>query len=266
MNLFKKVRKIQGFVYSALEDDKRFKEAKAGDLIVNENRKPPYIVVDHSFDTTIVTKWPGKLFEVEIINQSKEKDLNKGLVDNIWYTRTLGVRILKEVPVSQLFGQNGRSISRIIDLTRNLTQEQVNTLAKYDLKSRRELYVKVWRNWIKMSDPDYVYLNEDHENTLKVFLKNQRYHSPIREGLSVISSQFSVRAEEINKELAFGIDEEGESFLQPIWAHACEVLLQAGISYEYDNLLTELEKKTLREPLMEVFRVEEGNSDAFDMC
>lgn len=257
MNLFNlKRNKIQGFVYSADEDNELFKYAKVGDLIIKQDRNPPFIVVDHSLDKTIITRWPGKLYEVEVINQSKEKDLNKGLVKNVWYTRTLGVKILKEVPVENIFGPNGHHISRIITWIRNVTEEQVNSFSKYDLESGRNLFTKAWRNWISLTDRDYAYLNDDQYNTLKVFPKNQKYSSPIREGLSIMASQFDIRARELVRESAFGVDEEGEIFLQPKWAKASEILRHAGMSYESDNLLTASEKKILRKPVMEVFNLE----------
>lgn len=256
MNLFNfKKKKIQGFVYSADEDNELFKDAKVGDLIIKQDRKPPFIVVDHTLDKTIITRWPGKLYKVEVINQSEEKDLNKGLVKNVWYTRTLGIKILEEVPVENIFGKNGKQISRVIDLTRNLTEEQVNLLSRYSIEFGRDLFTKAWRNWILLTDKDYVYLNDDHYNTLEVFPKNQVYSSPIRKGLSIISSQFNIRARELVGEAAFGFDDEGEIYLQPKWSKACENLRQAGMSYESDNLLTEAEKETLRKPVMEVFKL-----------
>lgn len=256
MNLFYfKKKKIQGFVYSADEDNELFKDAKVGDLIIKQDRKPPFIVVDHILDKIIITRWPGKLYKVEVINQSKEKDINKGLVKNVWYTRTLGVKILEEVPVENIFGENGKQIRHIIDLTRNITEEQVNLLSKYNIESSRDLFTKAWRNWILLTDKDCVYLNDDHYNTLKIFPKNQVYGSPIREGLSIISSQFDIRARELVGEAAFGVDEEGEIYLQSKWAKAYEKLKQAGISYESDNLLTEVEKETLRKPVVEVFNL-----------
>lgn len=256
MNLLNlKKKKIQGFVYSADEDNELFKDAKVGDLITKQDRNPPFIVVTHTLDMIIIAKWPGKLYKVEVINQSEEKDLNQGLVENVWYTRTLGIKILEEVPIENIFGQNGIQISRLIDWTRNITEEQVTALSKYNVKSGRDLFTKAWKNWILLTDKNYVYLNENHYNTLKVFLKNQVHGSPIREGLLIISSQFNIRARELVGEAAFGVDEEGEICLLPKWSKACEKLRQAGMSYESDNLLTESEKETIRKPVMEVFNL-----------
>lgn len=253
---FKK-EKIQGFVYSSDEENELFKNVKVGDSIIKKDKQPPYIVVDHSLDTKIITQWPGKLYKVEIINQSKEKSINKGLVKNVWYTRTLGVKIIKEVPIESLFGANGQKISRIIDLTRNITEQQVNAFSKYNEESNRDLFTKTWKNWIMLTDKENVYLNDDHYNTLEISPKNQRYNSPIKDGLSIISSQFDIRARELVGEIAFGVDEEGERYLQPVWAKASEKLRQAGISYAEDNILTESERNKLRNPVMEVFDLEE---------
>ena len=229
-----------------------------GDLIIKKEKKPPYIVVDHSLDTKIITHWPGKIYKVEVMNPSKEKKINKGLVENIWYTRTFGVKIIEEIPIEMLFGKNGKEISRIIDLARNISEEKVNALATYDNKTGRDLYTKAWRNWIISTDKNYAYLNEDHHNTLKVSPKNQKYNSPIKEGLSIISSQFDIRASELVGNKYFNIDEEGEIYPKPIWAKASEKLLQAGMSYA-ENILSESERIKLRKPVMEVFKLEENH-------
>ena len=121
--------KIKGFVYSADEENELFKNAKVGDSIIKKEKKPPYIVVDHSLGTKIITRWPGKIYKVEVINPSKEKKINKGLVKNIWYTRTYGVKIIEEVPIEMLFGKNGKEICKIIDLTRNISEENVSSIS-----------------------------------------------------------------------------------------------------------------------------------------
>ena len=254
MKLFKiKKTKIKGFVYIPDEDNDLFAKAKIGDSIIKQNREPPYIVVDHSLNTKIITQWPGKLYYVEVINQRKEKDINKGLVKNVWYTRTLGVKILEEVPLEAMFGENGKSIKNLIDLTRNIETEQVEMLSKYDVRSNRSVVDKAWKKWIRLTDKDYSFLPEDYSNTLNMSPKNQVHGSPIGEGLSIIASQFDIRARELVGDAAFGVDEDGEIFLQPTWSTAVEALLQAGISYESDGLISEAEKQSLRKPVKEVF-------------
>jgi len=254
MSLFHfKKEKIQGFVYAADEDSELFRDAKAGDLITKQDRNPPFIVVNHTLDKIIITRWPGKLYKVEVLNPSKEKDINKGLVKNVWYTRTLGIKILEEVLVEKIFGVNAQQISQVINLARNITEEQVNALSEYDTVYGRTLFAKTWDHWLSSIDKSYVHTAEDHSNTLKFFSGDQSYGSPIRDGLSIISSQFHIRVREIAGESAFFVDEEGEISLQPKWARACEQLLHASMSYESDNLLTKMEKEILRKPFVDVF-------------
>lgn len=256
MNLFNSnKRKIQGYVYISNDKNELFANAKVGDLIIKKDKKPPFIVVDHSLDTKIITQWPGKLFKVEVINPSKEKKINKGLVKDIWYTRTFGVKILGEVEIKELFGDNGQDIVQIINLTRTISEHKVLQLSNFDKGMNSELFQKAWRNWILIYDKNHPFVNEDHFNTIKIALKNQRYSSPIKEGLSIISSQFDIRVRELVGDSAFEIDEDGEFYLQPIWAKAVEKILHAGMSYASDNILSESERKTLRAPFSEVFEL-----------
>ena len=250
--------KIKGYVYSGDDEDGLFVDAKIGDLIIKQNKKPPYIVVDHTLATKIITKWPGKLFHVEVINEKNEKDINKGLVKDVWYTRTFGVKILDEISLESVFGENGKAIKNLIDLTRNIEIEEVELLANYDTESNRPVLNKAWRNWVRMTDKEYEFFDEDYSDTLKMSPKNQVHSSPIREGLSIISSQFDIRARELVGESAFEIDDEGEIFLRPKWRAAVETLLQAGMSYESDNLITNEEKELLQRPMIEVFNTKQS--------
>lgn len=246
-------RKIQGYVYASKDENELFGNAKVGDSVIKKDKKPPFIVVDHSLDTTIITQWPGKLFKVEIINPSREERINQGLVKDVWYTRTFGVKILEEVEIKKLFGNNGQKVEQIIDLTRNITEEKVKELSKFDKGLNKELFTKAWRNWIIIYDANHPFVNDNHHNTIKLSPKNERYSSPIKEGLSIISSQFDIRARELVGGSAFKVDEEGEICLLPIWANAVEKILHAGMSYASDNILSESERETLRTPFNEVF-------------
>ena len=248
-------RKIQGYIYTSKDENELFGNAKVGDTVIKKDKKPPFIVVDHSLDTKIITQWPGKLFKVEVINPSREKRINEGLVKDACYTRTFGVKILEEVEIKELFGDNGEKIEIIINLTRNITEDNVLELSKFDKGMNSELFTKAWQNWIKIYDSNHPFVNDDHFDTIKLAPKNQRYSSPIKEGLSIISSQFDIRARELVGDSAFGVNNDGEIYLQPIWAKALEKILHAGMSYASDNILTESERKKLRVPFKEVLKI-----------
>lgn len=244
---------LKGYVYYSVDEDKRFSEAKAGDIIKNKSNRPPWIVVDHDLNSIIVTKWPGKLFEVEVLNQSNEKKLNKGLVKDVWYTRTLGVKIIREIPLENLFGDNGVEICQIINITRNITVQQVISLSKFKNDDSREIYSKAWEKWIAIYDKESSYATDKHYDTLKIFINNNRHiSSPIKQGLAIIASQLDSRAREILGKEAFIID-KGEEYLISEWANAMEKLLHAGMAEESESLLTLEEKEILTKPFRETF-------------
>jgi len=254
MKLFSfKAKKIRGYIYSSLKDDKRFSGVKEGSIIQNIDNTPPWIVVDHLLENVLITQWPGKLFEVEIINLSKEKYLNKGLVKDVSYTRTLGVQIIRELSVDNLFGLNGNSISQIIDVTRNISQEEVTYLSNYNIDEAREIYSQAWKKWIRLTGESSPYLEEDHFDTLEILNQNQKNSSPINHGLSIIASHINLRAKEVLGENAVTIDEDGEVNLNSLWAEACERLLHAGMSFESNDLLSPTEKEILLLPWRKVF-------------
>ncbi|MAE66259.1 MAG: hypothetical protein CMJ18_18465 [Phycisphaeraceae bacterium] len=248
MKLFNRKKQITtGFTYCAVEDDPRFRHAKIGDVIVNERRTPPWIVVDHETATIIVANWPGRLFEVEILDPSGEEDLNADLVKNVWYSRTLGVRILNELPIRKLFGPNGQHLCRIIDKARSLSVEQVESLTRFDTTEAGRIFAEVWNRWIATQDrPDGVV-------AFGMPASDGSFGSPINRGLSTIAPQVDVRARELLGDEAFIEDEDGETCLVPDWSHACSILLHAGLSHDPDGLLSAAEKRILSSAFREVF-------------
>jgi hypothetical protein len=249
---FKK-KKIQGYVYVADSENELFKNVKAGDIVIKKDKSSPYIVVDHRLESIIISNWPGKLYKVEILDPSKEKDINKGLVKNIWYTRTFGVNILEEVSVKVLFGKHGKSVVNLANFIKTITEENVINLAKFDNKDNKHLYSKAWKNWIELHDKTHPFLEEEHINTLKLRLKDSSVSSPINQGLSVIANQLDKRAEELVGDSAYTTNEDGDLCLQPTWAKAQDILLHAGMSFATDPILTATERASLRNPLQHLF-------------
>lgn len=233
------------------KDIELFANARPGDLVIKEDKKPPYIVVDHDWITSIITQWPGKLFKVSILNPLDEKDINTGLVENIWYTRTYGLKILEELPAEVVFGTNGKEIKNLLSLIQNITEVQVNQLAEYALEVNRKLYSETWNRWKNFCDGSSSI--EDYENVIASQSKNSQVKSPIGIGLSVISNTFYQTVRKLTRDDALEIDEEGEVCLKAKWTAAGEHFLNAAMSYESNNLLTEQEKNQLRTPVTKVF-------------
>jgi hypothetical protein len=248
---------IQGYVYVPDNrdhtTDKLFTNAKAGDIItkISTESDPGSLVVDHHLYTVLIVRWPGKLYKAEVLNAEAEKELNEGLRKGVPYTRTLGVKILEELPVALLFGENGPAIAQLIDQITVITEAQVDALSAFDITSSRALYTKAWKAWIALTDANYRE-SPNYDCVIAVHPKNQVRKSPVDEGLSVISDTFRRKAESLVGEAAFEIDDEGDRCMHPKWLAAMEHLLMAGMSYEADNLLTEAEKATMRAPVKQV--------------
>lgn len=262
---------IQGYIYIGDNDERSglFHNAKAGDSIVKSDKEPPCLVVDYYIEKIIVgSKWPGKLYYVEVLDPDNEEDLQKGLRKDVHYRRTWGVKILNELPLETLFGKNGINIMQVIEMTNNITEAQVDKLALYPLAPFRELYSNAWKNWTALTDPDYVKRTSEYfVRVLGCFPNGQMKISPIGNGLSIVSDMFNKRVNEIAGEAAYeileaeddedddyeGAEEEGEMVLKYKWITALEHLLHAAMSWEEDGLLTEQEKEDLRLPVNEVF-------------
>jgi hypothetical protein len=243
-----------GDTYFTDEKIDLFASAKVGDTIIKPVQKPPYLVVDHVLDKILITKWPGVLYQVEILNPSEEKGINVGLVKNVWYTRTFGVKIIDEIPIEILFGANGIQIKQILDLLKNLTEEQVNQLATYEVAQSQKIYAKAWKQWVSLTDKAYFNATDHYEKVLKAYPKNQNRVSPIGQGLSIIHGIFYQTARKLTQDEALEVDEDGEISLKPTWDRAQTHFLHAGMSYEDLHLLTEAEKKHLRKPIERVFQ------------
>lgn len=198
-----------------------------------------------------------KLYKVEVLNETDEaeKEINKGLVKNIWYTRTFGVKIIEELPRGLLFGENGEDICKIVDIAANFTVTEAELLSKYSLDSNRKLYSKVWKLWANLGEKNYLDRSKNWEGILAAHPKGQDLVSPISNATSLIDSLCYKRAQVLEGDQAIDIDEEGEISLKPKWSVACEHLLNAAMSYESYGFLSEDEKLQMRKPIIEVLSI-----------
>lgn len=251
---------LRGYVYWTEEEGGLFLGAKVGDTIVKPNQDPPWIVVDHHIRDVLVTRWPGKLYGVEVLDASGETHLMSGVKESATYTRTCGVRILEELPLARLFGGNGQELCRILDFARGLSEEQVHRLSRCDLEPSEKVYDHAWRKWSSLRGAEILPEPGAYRDLLKTVCSIGEHGSPIGNGLCVVHSLFFQRAQELAGDSAFSIDDDdgdedaGISFL-PEWDRACQALVHAAMSCESENLLTASEKALLRKPVAKVFGV-----------
>lgn len=243
----------KGYIYSGQDKDDRFWRAMPGDVIKNGNKNPPWIVVNHTLSSITLTRWPGRLLEAEILNAADELEMNSKLRKDAGYTRTAGVRILRELPLEIIFGINGKQMCTLADHTRAITLVQLFALAQLPAHHARKLYAKAWHRWIVRQVPNSSHLKTRHYNTLELAPDNSTYGSPVAQGLSLVSDQFDQRAYELFGEKSFRKDQSGEEFMIPLLRRARIRLLFAAMSFAPGDLLTPDENDILAAAYKKVF-------------
>ncbi len=214
------------------------KNVNVGSTVRNPDKRPPWIVVNHSLQSVIVAKWPGKLWKVEIIATAAEQPNATAQ-----YTRAVAVRVLEELPVTELFGPHGASVSNVIEKTRTLELNDVQALGKSASSPMRDAYSRAWSNWLAQIEPNSAHRNEDHGGTLAISGEHPR--SPIGVGFSVLYSVLADRARKVTGDAAFITNDEGEQYFAPEWDAAFSALLGAAMAYGAPELVTSVDRATL---------------------
>lgn len=229
---------VRGFVFASLADAGEWARAVPGQVIRNPSSAPPWIVVDHSIQSVVAARWPGRLWEVEILQKAPDQPrVGAG------YTRAVAVRVGQERPVSILFGPRGDGVLRVVERASSVRLSEVAELAARWSPDAREAYSRAWNRWIARVDPRSIHRGADHGNTLAVFAGGTR--SPIGIGFTVLHDVFARRARELAGDDAFVTDDEGDVCLADPWAKAANVLLHAAMALGAPDLVPEPDRAAL---------------------
>lgn len=216
-------------------------EAKSGNRISLRERRPPFIVVDHSVESVIVARWPGKLWRVRIVDPVTDADVRATGISKLSsaarYTRAVSVDVLEEVPVSKLFGPHGDAVVRIIERACRLRFEDVKLLAQSRQADADAAYSRAWKKWandrgIKSDNDNYAGVLEIHDN-------QHGTSSPVNHGLAVLFHAVEKCAESLDRSSYFVMGKEGEAVLEATWSLAAFALLDAAIAVGAPELSTQ---------------------------
>jgi hypothetical protein len=230
---------VRGLVFVSDADDGPMRSAKVGATIRNADGGPPWIVVDHSIESVIVTKWPGRLWQVEILEAAGEQP-NAG----VNYTRAVSVRVIEEMTVSELFGPHGARVCTVIERARALTTDDLAVLGSSLHPLARAAYSRGWRRWLGRGEPESGDSSEDYADTLAV---SGGTRSPINSGFTVLHSVLAERARSLTGDAAFVVDEEGDQSFSPVWASAADAFLHAAMAFGAPELPSPAEREALTE-------------------
>lgn len=178
-------RPPNGYLFVPADADGPMAPTDVGTFIRSPQRGPPWIVVDHALSSTLMTRWPGRLWRVEITDPAPEADQTIGP-----YTRALGIRTVQELPAWILFGPHGAAVAAVLDRAQVLTEAEARALADTRHPDAGRAYGAAWRAWLMskgMPAPD------DPEMLDGTLLADSD-RSPIGSGLALLSTELWRRA------------------------------------------------------------------------
>jgi hypothetical protein len=232
---------VEGFVYVPDEDNGIMAKARAGARISLSDRRPPWIVVDHSIDSVLIARWPGRLWRVRIVDPVNDDDVRAAgagkLLPSAGYKRAIAVDVVEEIQSSRLFGVQGEAVCVVIAQASQLDLAQAKSLAEARHPDAGKAYSDAWNTWLISVGGTSSHRGEDLTGTLGISAGG--FRSPINCGFSVLHRTISIRAESLAGGSAFVIDEEGERYLEPTWSAASAALLEAAMAFGAPSLSRE---------------------------
>jgi len=208
---------LQGFIYSPHDAESPVNAGRVGDVIQADSA-PPWLVVDHSKQTIVMTNWPGKLWAAEVVEPAPESEQ----VNDI-YTRSRCIRLIEPATTDELFRENGRGVEIILDQAANLQSDQLtdNQCTEPELEHLYSLAWNSWANGPPAADDEYKFV---------LAMGKHGNESPIGKGLLLLSNVFHKRAERLEGKDAFIVDDEGEVSFVEKWRIAFNAARYAAIA------------------------------------
>lgn len=228
---------LKGFVFAADAEHTPMTHAAPGEIIRNPTDQPPWIVVDHVLQLLIVARWPGKLWDVEVLEVAAVQP-----VASARYTRAVAVRVLHARPVAELFGANGDQVVAVIDRAQRLTCAEVDALAPAR-NAAHQAFSRAWNIWLSQVEPESPYHGDDHSTTLALNAAGMR--SPIGAGFTVLNWAVTERARALVGAAAFFTDTDDTVALVPDWAAALEALLHAAMALGAPTCVAQMDRAVL---------------------
>jgi hypothetical protein len=246
---------ITGFVYVSAEDQGPMATAATGLTIGRFTDDPPWIVIDHTAQSIVLAKWPGKVWKVRALRKAPQQPYSYA-----GYIRATAVYVEDEMPLSVLFEHNGEEIVELLNRISKLTIDEAERIVALSDEDAARIHNQIWDRWLALEDPSSTFINQDHDGTIAVGSKAPR--SPVGNATSVLHSQLAARAREISGEHAFVTDGEDQYF-NPKWAKTAACLQHALFAIGVDEkLLDDHERAVLRRSFDKVIKLPERRNDA----
>lgn len=227
------MKPINGYVYAPDSDPGLFAGTAPGAIVRKSDRSPPWIVVDHSIESVIIARWPGRLYRVLILDAEGIEQVST----QANYTRAVAVEVCDEVPATRLFGDNGEAVSSVISFATQLELPTARLLADLRHPLADQAYSRAWCRWLNGTGFGKAYEECDFSRTLEA--GSESYRSPINRGLTLTYLAVWNRADALQGSGAFVDNEEDERTLAPVWSLAAAALLDASMAVGAPSIMTE---------------------------
>ncbi|CAI9397811.1 hypothetical protein [Citrobacter sp. T1.2D-1] len=198
-----------------------------GNKIKNAHRGPPWMVVDQTISSVIVTArhWPGRLWRVRVIRMG---DMS-GLVANPGYWRASKIELIEALSCGVLFGMAGEAIVTLLQDIKCIDTERAALLQTNLPADAQQLWQLAWKNWNRrLPSPRTEYDDENEELTLGWPGRDDKEVSPVGRGFMLVQELFRQHVRETQGSAAFiRVEEDGETeeYLTPLWSAAIRALL-----------------------------------------
>ncbi|WP_057241198.1 MULTISPECIES: hypothetical protein [unclassified Kitasatospora] len=233
---------VAGFVLVTAKDPDYLKVATVGDRVMLPSFEPPWIVVDHTLERVLVTRWPGRLFRAEVVPPATDEEraamarAGENLRPDAGYTRAFAVDLREEISPSLLFGPHGDAVIRVLAAGLALDEEGARSLASARHPAAGQEYSKAWHRWLAELRDTAHYRDQDHASTLSIHGAAPS-GSPIGCGFSVLWQTVRTSAELRCRAGSFTIDEDGDEVLLDPWRTALGALLDAAMAFGAPHLV-----------------------------
>ena len=230
---------VTGFVYVGVDERGLMAAAAPGLRIGTFVDKPPWMVVDYDPRSTLLAKWPGRLWKVRVLHKASDQPLSYA-----GYTRATAVDVMQEVPLAVLFEHNGEAVVDFLNSISRLTAKAAAALSESQDDEATRVHSAAWDRWLASTDPASPFLGQEHAGTIAMVAKAPR--SPVGDAPSVLHSELTKRAREIAGDAAFVVDDE-EQYFSPPWLRAGTCLQHSLFALGVDeHLLSPSERAILR--------------------
>ena len=226
---------VSGYLWVDESAPDHARSAKAGGLVRMPSPRPPWLVVYTAPDRVLVNRWPGRLWQVEIVPPESEPEvaalaeITARIVPGAGYTHASCVEGGAEVSPALPFGAHGTAVARVVEAGQALDEPTAHRLAAARSPEAGHAYTAAWRRWSELP-------------------RGWGLHSPVGSGLGLLGTVVQASARLRGGPGAWVVDGDGEHVVAEPWDSAYGALREAALAYGAPQLVDGAARELLAAP------------------